>query len=191
MHHFCTDQLVATSRAEFIGDQVGCTVGRRVGETGRPHRSFFWIGPLRHSLIRRLTRSRNRIRNKIPSYCDLRRHGPLVRGDLRALVFELVKVFDGILLCRKCGPQAHLKRMCEHRHVPVARMGVSETPARVCETLRTRSHASATICGAWTSSGTAHSEDVQQPVVVHGRRRRPRLFCGRQVSEQYDQRPRP
>ena len=103
------DPLVATSRAEFIGDQVGCTVGRRVGETGRAHRSFFWIGPLRHSLIRRLTRSRNRIRNKIPSYCDLRRHGPLVRGDLRALVFELVNVLNFIVLCRNCGPQAHGK----------------------------------------------------------------------------------
>jgi len=101
------DQHVATSRAEFIGDQVGCTGGRRVGETGRPHRSFFWIGPLRHSLIRRLTRSRNHIRNKIPSYCDLRRHGPLVRGDLRALVFELVNVLNGTVLCRNCGPQAH------------------------------------------------------------------------------------
>ena len=56
-----SDQLVATSRAEFIGDQVGCTGGRRVGETGRPRRAFIWIGPLRHSLIRRLTRSRNHI----------------------------------------------------------------------------------------------------------------------------------
>ena len=77
-----SDQLVATSRAEFIGDQVGCT---------------------RHSLIWRLTRLRNHIHNKIPSYRGLRRHGPLVRGDMRALVFDLAKVFDGILLCRKCG----------------------------------------------------------------------------------------
>ena len=101
------DQLVATSRAELIGDQVGCTGGRGVGETGRPRRAFFLIGPLRHSLIRRLTRSRNRTRSKIPSYCDLRRHAPLVRGDLRALVFELVNVLNGIVLCRNCGPQAH------------------------------------------------------------------------------------
>ena len=40
MHHFCVDQPVATSRAEFIGDQVGCTGERRVGGTGRPRRGL-------------------------------------------------------------------------------------------------------------------------------------------------------
>ena len=102
---------------------------------------------------------RNHIHNKIPSYRGLRRHGPLVRGDMRALVIELAKVFDGILSCGKCGPQAHLKRMCEHRHVPVARMVRRKLPL----------------------VSARHSEHVhthQQPVVVHGRRRRPRLFLG-------------
>ena len=146
------DQLVATSRAEFIGDQVGCTGG---GETGRPRGAFFWIGALRHPFIRRLTRQRNHIHHKIPSYRSLRKHGPLVRGDMRALVFELAEVFDGILLCRSCGPLAHLKRTCEHRHVPVARMICQKLPLASATTLRTRSHAAATSCGAWTSSETA------------------------------------
>ena len=34
------DPLVATSRAELLGDQVGCTGGRGVGGTGRPRRGI-------------------------------------------------------------------------------------------------------------------------------------------------------
>ena len=146
------DQLVATSRAEFIGDQVGCTGG---GETGSPRGAFFWKGALRHSLIGKLTRSKNYICNKIPSYRGLRRHGPLVRGDMRAMVFELANVFNGIPLCRRCGPLAHLKRTFEHQHVPVALMICQKLPLASATTLRTRSHAAATSCGAGTSSETA------------------------------------
>ena len=48
-----------------------------------------------------------------------------------------------------------LKRMCEDWHVPVARIICQKLPLASATTLRTRSHAAANSCGAWTSSETA------------------------------------
>ena len=146
---------------------VRCGSGRSggVGTTReRPCHAFFWIGLLGHSLIGRFTRRSNHIHNKIPSYCDLRRHGALVHGDWYVLVSDPSKRLDGTLLC------GYLS---------------SRTSSRVETMLRTigtsQPEASAVICGTQIRNQLWRKEAVADQ----------RSFAGDRCRSSGNQRPPP
>ena len=137
-----------TSRCWSRVVRCGSGSSGAVGTTReRPCRALFWIWLLGHSLIRRFTRRSNHIHNKIPSYCDLRRHGALVHGDWYVLVSDLSKVLGGTLLCGNCCRQgrAVALNICH---------GPSVRPSQELQ-LSSAVHISAISCGARTPSQTS------------------------------------